>query len=95
MEIQKLRAQLDALRVQTTGASNVSAAAPQTVPSNATPPASSSAPDKDYLRELRDEQGALQAEVKQHEQIKVETTSKYPLRVSGLALFNAFSTSAL
>jgi hypothetical protein len=35
----------------------------------------------------------LQAEVKTHEQIKVESASKYPVRLTGLVLFNAFVNS--
>ena len=37
----------------------------------------------------------MQAEIKQHEQIKVETVSKYPLRVTGLVLFNAFANAGV
>jgi hypothetical protein len=37
----------------------------------------------------------LQAEIKQHEQTKVETESKYSLRVTGLLLFNAFSNAGV
>ncbi|HEY5329626.1 MAG TPA: hypothetical protein VIJ79_07060 [Acidobacteriaceae bacterium] len=35
----------------------------------------------------------LQAEVKQHEQSKVESVSKYPARLTGLLLFNSFVDS--
>ncbi len=37
----------------------------------------------------------MQAEIKQHDQTKVETFSKYPLRLSGLILFNAFSNAGV
>ncbi|CAN5726810.1 hypothetical protein BH10ACI4_BH10ACI4_19480 [soil metagenome] len=39
---------------------------------------------------LREDQDVLAAEVKQHEQVKVESESKFPVRVTGLVLFNAF-----
>jgi hypothetical protein len=85
-EIQALRSQLDALHAQTGAPS----------PSGAAPPS----PDEGYghsrdLEAIREKQDAMQAEIKQHEQTKVETLSKYPLRVSGLILFNAFSNAGL
>ena len=47
------------------------------------------------LEALREQQDAMQAEIKQHDQTKVETFSKYPLRLSGLILFNAFSNAGV
>ena len=44
---------------------------------------------------MREQQDAMQAEIKQHDQSKVETFSKYPLRLSGLILFNAFSNAGV
>jgi TolA-binding protein len=44
---------------------------------------------------IREQQDAMQAEIKQHDQTKVETVSKYPLRLSGLILFNAFSNAGV
>jgi TolA-binding protein len=44
---------------------------------------------------VREQQDAMQAEIKQHDQSKVETVSKYPLRLSGLILFNAFSNAGV
>jgi regulator of replication initiation timing len=43
------------------------------------------------VERLREDTDILQAEVKQHEQVKVETASKYPVRITGTILF----TSAL
>ncbi len=43
------------------------------------------------VEQLQDQDQVLQAEVKQHEQTKVESTSKYPLRLSGMLLFSSFS----
>ena len=43
------------------------------------------------VSDLREQQTIQQAEIAVHEQSKVETRSKYSLRVGGLALFNAFS----
>jgi len=47
------------------------------------------------IKALHEQQDALQAEIEQHEQTKVETTSKYPVRITGLVLFNAFSNAGV
>jgi hypothetical protein len=96
-EIQRLRAEIDALRAQAPSAPAQPGAA-EAQNSSAAPenPASGSgASPKDDLTALREEMDAMQAEIKQHDQIKVETASKYPLRVSGFALFNAFSNAGV
>ncbi len=41
--------------------------------------------------EIIESQDALEAQVKLHEQTKVESGSKYPVRLTGLILFNAFA----
>lgn len=41
--------------------------------------------------QLQDQGEVLQAEVKQHDQTKLESASKYPLRISGMLLFSGFS----
>lgn len=87
-EIQSLHSQLDELRAQT-AATSLSTAASDLQDANAGPP-----PSQD-LAAIREQQDAMQAEIKQHEQTKVETFSKYPLRLSGLILFNAFSNAGV
>ncbi len=42
------------------------------------------------VTQMRDEQDVIAAEVKQHEQTKLESASKFPVRLHGLVLFNAF-----
>jgi TolA-binding protein len=39
---------------------------------------------------LQEQQQTLEAQVKVHDQTKLESSSKYPVRVSGLILFNSF-----
>ena len=87
-EIQSLHSQLDALRAQTPAAS-LSAAASDLQDANAGQAGS------EDLAAMREQQDAMQAEIKQHEQTKVETFSKYPVRLSGLILFNAFSNAGV
>jgi hypothetical protein len=48
------------------------------------------APLEQAVNELREEQSVQQAEIAVHEQAKVETQSRYNLRIGGLVLFNAF-----
>jgi hypothetical protein len=42
------------------------------------------------IEDLQERQQTLEAQVKVHDQTKVESVSKYPLHVTGLILFNAF-----
>jgi uncharacterized coiled-coil protein SlyX len=85
-EIQALHAQLDALRAQSAGTS-ASVLPPDTQNANTDHP--------QEVEAMREQQDAMQAEIKQHDQSKVETLSKYPLRLSGLILFNAFSNAGV
>ncbi len=45
------------------------------------------------VEQLQETSDVLQAEVKQHDQTKVETVSKFPVRISGSVLFTALSNS--
>jgi hypothetical protein len=97
IEIQRLRAELDALRLQAGNApTNPPASLPAKPPAAPTQNAAGDiaaggSSSSDDLKAVHDQQDTLQAEIKQHEQIKVESASKYPVRVTGLVLFNAFS----
>jgi hypothetical protein len=42
------------------------------------------------IEALQEHQQTIEAQVKVHDQIKVESSSKYPLQVTGLLLFNSF-----
>ena len=42
------------------------------------------------IEDLKEQQQTTEAQVKVHDQTKVESSSKYPLRVTGLILFNSF-----
>ena len=42
------------------------------------------------VEDLRERQDIVESQIATHEQAKVETVSKYPLRLHGLVLFNAF-----
>jgi hypothetical protein len=77
-EIQRLQDELSAIQAQFPG----TASAPTVA--TAPPPAPADTAEKVDI---------LQAEVKTHEQIKVESASKYPVHVTGLVLFNTFVDS--
>jgi Skp family chaperone for outer membrane proteins len=44
---------------------------------------------KSAVEQLQDQTDVLESEVKQHDQIKVESASKYPIRISGMLLFTS------
>lgn len=98
LEIQGLRSQLDALHSRD-GVEGKSEAPAEKGDSdiawNAAASSMSSSSVQGALQELHERQEILQAEIKQHDQSKVETDSKYTLRVTGIALFNAFSNAGV
>jgi tetrahydromethanopterin S-methyltransferase subunit G len=98
LEIQRLHAELDALRSQGSSAVVASApAAPASVAPSAQPSSSAGTGGSlsNRVESLEEQQEILQGEVKQHEQTKVETESKYSLKVTGLVLFNASSNAGV
>lgn len=87
-EIAALKAQIEALRatLKKTAASDAQNA-PATIADAATAPASVATPS------LQERVDVLEAEVKQHEQAKAGSASRYPINFTGLLLFNASSQS--
>jgi hypothetical protein len=47
------------------------------------------------VSELKDETEILQSEVKQHEQSKVESVSKFPVRIYGMVLFTTYANDGV
>jgi hypothetical protein len=96
LEIQTLRSQLKALQAQSATATDDSHESPaQKASSDSSEITGKPNGLHDDLQAIREEQEAVQAEIAQHEQIKVESSSKYPLRLTGLILFNAFSNAGV
>ena len=92
-QLNEMRAQLAALQRQlaTSGTNPVSSPTP--VPGTAE--ASSAANDSmaalaAAVDEIRERQAVQEAQIATHEQAKVESESKYPVKISGLLLFNGF-----
>jgi hypothetical protein len=88
-ELLELRQQLAALQQQMAAEKAGSSSGPQPATANAgsaeTPAANSAS-----LEEIRERQAIEESQIATHEVSKVETQSKYPLKVSGLLLFNGF-----
>jgi hypothetical protein len=84
-EIEELRQQLVVIRRQLASAQTAPTESP--APANATNSAKTTA---DAIEDLQERQQTTEAQVKVHDQIKIESASKYPLRVTGLILFNSF-----
>lgn len=78
-EIDELQRQLAALRAQMPSQTSV-----------VQPPATSTSATTPTVTEVAEKADLTAAEVKQHDQIKVESVSKYPVRLTGLILFNTF-----
>ena len=85
-QLQALRDQVTALQAQLTEHSSASAAA-----SGSQEQASAEGtPQSANVQDIREHQDVEDAEIATHEQIKVESVSKYPLALTGLVLFNGF-----
>jgi hypothetical protein len=76
-EISELRAELNALKAQRSEKDQSEEAA-QTVASL-----------QSGIAQIREQTDVLEAEVKQHDQTKVESATKYPVRISGMLLFTS------
>lgn len=99
-EVRELRRALDALQQQMVPTGGSTPPGRVSGSSGAGPTDAASAPSgsaqqesSSILDELRERQGINQAEIAVHEQTKVETESRYPLKLTGLVLFNGFVNS--
>lgn len=84
LQLQQLQSQLADLQQQL--AKERSAHSPAEPP----PPQAAAAQQSSSIEEIRERQVLEESQIATHEQTKVETESKYPLKVTGLLLFNAF-----
>lgn len=86
-QLQELKRQLSDLQQQLAAEKAVSNSPPGTKAS--TPPSTVSI-SASAIDEIKEQQALQESEIATHEQTKVETESKYPLKVSGLLLFNGY-----
>jgi Skp family chaperone for outer membrane proteins len=99
-QLQQSQRELDEMRKELTelqqklvqgGAAAASASPPESA--QAPPPAEpASAPGntQEQIEDLRERQAVEESEIATHEQTKVESESKYPVKVTGMVLMNAF-----
>ncbi len=93
-QLDEMRAQLAALQQQMgqQQGTTVSAAAADPAAAAADQPPTQSA----ELQDIRERQAMQETQIATHDQIKVESESKYPVKITGLLLFNGFvNTSAV
>lgn len=89
-QLQDMQKQLSALQNQL-AAEKSSAPVPSATPQSTTASGSSASnASSNTLEDIRERQAMQESQIATHEQTKVETESKYPLKVSGLVLFNAY-----
>jgi hypothetical protein len=84
-EMEQLREEIVQIRKQL-----ALAQPPQVEPSGLGSPVDAAKATAVAIEDLQERQQAIEAQVKLHDQTKLESGSKYPLHVTGLVLFNAF-----
>jgi len=83
-EIEQLREELALIKKQLASSQSVSQ------PSISANEADTAKATASSIEDIKERQETLEAQVKLHEQTKIESESKYPVRVTGLILFNSF-----
>jgi uncharacterized coiled-coil protein SlyX len=92
-QLDEMRKQLTELQRQMSQSSTASA---QTPSDSASPAATSSSSQEispnttAAIQDIRERQGMQESQIATHEQIKVESESKYPVKITGLLLLNGF-----
>jgi uncharacterized coiled-coil protein SlyX len=89
-QLQELQKQLVVLQQQLATERSGTPAPIAAPPAAAIGESTSQGPSAASLEDIRDRQAINESQIATHEQTKVETESKYPLKVTGLLLFNAF-----
>jgi uncharacterized coiled-coil protein SlyX len=92
-QLDELREQLNALQRQMAqgGASASKPESPNTAPASSSSVEQSLSPATSAdLDDLRERQAMQESQIATHEQTKVESESKYPVKISGLLLLNGF-----
>lgn len=95
-QLREMREQLNELQRQMAQQGGASASTP--VPPNSSPADSSSSlgtPEElsAAVRDIREHQGIEESQIATHDQTKVESESKYPVKITGMLLLNGFVNS--
>ncbi len=91
-QLEQSREQMNALTAEIESMKQQMALIPSTAP---TEESSTSTSLAETVARQGEEQEVQQAEIRQHEQTKVESSSKYALQLYGLVLFNAYSNAGV
>ena len=86
-QLEEMRRQLDALRLQ------MQQGTPAATTTTPAPSVNASSSSSSAIDEVRERQAMQEAQIATHEQTKVESESKYPVKVTGLLLLNGFANS--
>lgn len=92
-QLNEMRHQLEALQRRMDQNGQITATAPSTSPSPGTSssvPQATPAVTTSSIDELRERQAIQESQIATHEQTKVESESKYPVKLTGLLLLNGF-----
>ncbi len=93
-QLDEMRTQLAALQQQMVQQQGTAASASTTVPAD--PPNGQPQTQSAELENIRERQAMQETQIATHDQIKVESESKYPVKITGLLLLNGFvNTSAV
>jgi hypothetical protein len=98
-ELDEMRHQLASLQKQL-GAGNAIATSTNlsapVIASSSSSPAPQVAPaiNAATVQDIRDRQAMDESQIATHEQVKVESESKYPIKITGLLLFNGFANTS-
>lgn len=88
-ELQEMKQQLAMLQREVAERAAAAAADPQTGGSDVAPQKASNA-GSTQIEDIRERQAVEEAQIATHEQSKVESESKYPVKITGLVLLNGF-----
>jgi hypothetical protein len=90
-ELDEMRRELTALQRQLAqNGSTANTTPPKAPASSSSATASSAAATSAAIDDLRERQAMQESQISTHEQIKVESASKYPVKITGLLLLNGF-----
>jgi len=89
-QLEKLRQELAALQAQMATEKNPAATSAPPIAVSGGDGSSAAATLSAAVEEIRERQEMQESQIATHEATKVETQSKYPLKLSGLLLFNSF-----
>ncbi len=91
-ELDEMRKELTALQLQLAQSGSTAATSPSPVPVPALSSTTQSSPAETTatIEQLRQHQAMQESQIATHEQTKVESESKYPVKITGLLLLNGF-----